>query len=183
PRGRAQRGRGAAPPVVRRAGGRARPAHAAHGDGGADGRRAAPGALRRPGLGSVSDRLRASGPTLREAFAEAALAVIARAADPASVEEREVREVRAPGASVQSLAANWINECLYVHEVEGFAWRRIEFAVFEAEARAGGEPMRLHGFLHGEAIDEAADDVTAVVSAGAVSVSATDAGYEIQVDL
>ena len=131
----------------------------------------------------MSDRLRASGPTLREAFANVALAVLTRAVDPASVEEHEVREVRAHGSSVQSLAANWINECLYVHEVEGFAWRRIEFAVFEAEARAGGEPMRLHGFLHGEPIDGAAGDVTAVVSADAVSVSATDRGYEIELDL
>ena len=125
----------------------------------------------------------ARGATLSEAFARAAVAVLARAVDTDSLDERDVREVRAHGGTADELLAHFIRECLYVHEVEGFAWRRIEFAVFEAEARAGGEPMRLHGFLHGEAIDEAADDVTAVVSAGAVSVSATDAGYEIQVDL
>ena len=83
------------------------------------------------------------------AFAQAALAIGAGAFDPEAIEEREVREVRAHGSTPEALFAHWINECLYVHEVEGFAWRRIDFAVFDAESRAGAEPMRLHSFLHG----------------------------------
>ena len=35
----------------------------------------------------------------------------------------------------------------------GIGWRRIDFAVFDAEPRAGAEPMRLHSFLHGESLE------------------------------
>ena len=49
----------------------------------------------------------------------------------------------------------WLQECLYVHEVEGFACRTIEFAVFDATPGAGGETVRLHAILRGEGIDAA----------------------------
>ena len=68
-------------------------------------------------------------PTLPDAFARIALSLFAAAVDPASVDEAEVREVRAHGAGVPALLRRWLEECLYVHEVEGFACRAIEFAV------------------------------------------------------
>lgn len=92
-------------------------------------------------------------PTLPLAFADAALAVEAAAFDLEAIEEREVREVRAHGATPEALCAHFINECLYVSEVEGFGWRRIDFAVFDVEPRAGAEPMRLHSFLHGQPLE------------------------------
>ena len=95
-------------------------------------------------------RVRAA--TMPLAFAAAARATTA--CDPDAVEEREVREVRAHGATPEALFAQSINECLYVHEVEGFAWRRIEFAFFDAEPRAGAESMRLHPFLHGDSLEK-----------------------------
>jgi SHS2 domain-containing protein len=97
--------------------------------------------------------LGARGATLPEAFGAAALAVLGLAVDTARVEEREVREVRAHGSDVDALLAHWLGECLYVHEVEGFVWRRVEFMVFDLEARAGGEALRLHAHLHGEGLD------------------------------
>ena len=49
---------------------------------------------------------------------------------------------------------NWLNECLYVMDVEGFAARRVEFSMFALDAAApGGEPLRLYSRLHGEDID------------------------------
>lgn len=104
----------------------------------------------------------AEGATLQEVFAEAALAVFAAAVDPASVGEGEVREVRAHGDSLKALLLHWIGECLYVHEVEGFACRRLDFAVFDT-GRAGGEPLRLHAFLRGETMDPARHQVRSVV--------------------
>ena len=89
-------------------------------------------------------------PTLSLAFADAALAVGAAAFDLDAIEESEIREIRAHGATLEVLCAHFLNECLYVWEVEGFGWRRIEFAVFDVEPRAGAEPMRLHSFLHGQ---------------------------------
>jgi len=88
-----------------------------------------------------------------EAFAGIAVALFAAMVDPDAIVESEVREVRAHGADPPALLHRWLDECLYVHDVEGFACRSIEFAVFEAVPSAGGEPLRLHAFLRGEPLD------------------------------
>ena len=96
------------------------------------------------------------GPTLPNAFEQVALGVFALLADPASVEERDAREVRAHGSAPETLLVNWLNECLYVLDVEGFVPRRVEFTIFALDASApGGEPLRLHCRLHGEDLDPA----------------------------
>lgn len=89
--------------------------------------------------------IEAWGPTLEEAFAQAALGALALAIAPDGVEEQEVREVRAQGDAPEALLVAWVNECLYVHEIEGFAVRRV---VVDTLA-----PPIVHGVLHGEAID------------------------------
>ena len=97
-----------------------------------------------------------SGATLPEAFAQVALGVFALLADPASVEERDAREVRAHGTVPETLLVNWLNECLYVLDVEGFVPRRVEFTIFALDATTpGGEPLRLYCRLHGEDRDPA----------------------------
>jgi SHS2 domain-containing protein len=96
------------------------------------------------------------GATVSEAFAQVALGVFALAVDPASVEERDTREVRAHGGAPETLLVNWLNECLYVLDVEGFVALRVEFAVFELDVMvSGGEPLRLHCRLLGEDADPA----------------------------
>jgi SHS2 domain-containing protein len=126
--------------------------------------------------------IRVRGATLPAAFAEMARAALPPSIAPDTLEERDVREVRAHGATVEDLLANWINECLYVHEVEAFAWRRVEFAVFDVERRSGAEPMRVHSFLHGEEI-ALSDDRSALASLSATSVGVRplDGGWEIEV--
>ena len=96
-----------------------------------------------------------TGSTLPEAFTRLALGLFAAAVDPATVEETEIREVRAHGGGVSALLQAWLQECLSVHEVEGFACRTSEFAVFDATPGAGGETVRLHAILRGEGIDAA----------------------------
>jgi SHS2 domain-containing protein len=94
------------------------------------------------------------GANLPEAFAQVALGVFALLVDPATVEERDVREVRAHGTAPETLLVNWVNECLYVLDVEGFVARRVEFTTFALDPVApGGEPLRLHSRLHGEDLD------------------------------
>jgi SHS2 domain-containing protein len=88
-----------------------------------------------------------------EALAQVALAVFALLAAPASVAERDRRELRAHGDSPAALVVAWIGECLYLHEVEGFLARRVEVLAFEDRPGSGGEPLRLHALLHGEEID------------------------------
>jgi SHS2 domain-containing protein len=121
--------------------------------------------------------LRATGACLSEAFARIALDLFAAAVDPPTVEDKDVREVRAHGAGVPALLQTWLQECLYVHEVEGFACRAVEFVVFDAAPGAGGETVRLHAILKGEEIDPARHQVRPIrnvlaselVSSGGVS--------------
>jgi SHS2 domain-containing protein len=123
-------------------------------------------------------------PTLSEAFERTALALLARAVDPDGIEERDRREVRAHGPTAEALLAQWLNECLYVLEVEAFACRRVEFAVFDVSQGGGAEPMRLHAFLYGEEIDPGRHRILTdlpAIRTDAVAISATVSGYEIEV--
>jgi SHS2 domain-containing protein len=89
--------------------------------------------------------VRAWAPTLAEAFAQTALGVFSLVVPPEDVAERETREVRAQGDGLEALLVSWINECLYVHEIEGFAVHRVTVTVTPAAF--------VHGVLHGEPID------------------------------
>ena len=121
------------------------------------------------------------GPTAAEAFVQTALGVFALIVEPASVEARDRREVRAHAETLESLLVTWINECLYVHEVEGFVARAVDLEVFETSPRAGGEPLRLHSFLRGEELEPSRHRLGTVVKAATlhqVSVSRVEGGYE-----
>jgi len=126
--------------------------------------------------------LRAEGLTLPDAFSRIALSLFAAAIDPASIGESELREVRAHGPALETLLRRWLEECLYVHEVEGFACRSIEFAVFERTPGAGGEPLRIHAFLRGEPVDPARHAARAAIrgiAAEGLSVEAVDGGFKV----
>lgn len=100
------------------------------------------------------------------AFAEAAVGVFALIVRPEEVREREHREVRAQADSLERLLVAWINECLYVHEIEGFAVRRVEVDTLTDRLA--------HGLLHGEPIDLTRHSAGTVVKAATlhrVSVS------------
>ena len=85
--------------------------------------------------------VRAWGRDRAEAFAEAARGVLALGVAPADVEERETRDVRAQAANLEDLLVAWINECVYVHEIEGFAVRRVSVQRLD--------DALVHGVLHG----------------------------------
>jgi len=89
--------------------------------------------------------VRGWGPTRAEAFAQATLGVFALLVLPGEVEARERRAVRAQADTPEALLVAWIDECLYVHEIEGFAVARVDVDV----CRDGV----VHGVLHGEPID------------------------------
>jgi len=133
----------------------------------------------------VSPEIVTRGGTLGEAFAAAALRVLGLAVDPARVEPREVREVRAHGASPEELLARWIGECVYLHEIEAFACHAIDLAVFDVEARAGGEPLRLHAFLRGEELAASHGPAHAIGTGTPtdVSIRSTAGGYEVRFQL
>ena len=63
----------------------------------------------------------------------------------AAVQPIESREVAARGGSVDALLVNWLNECLYVHDLEGF----VVSDVATPEVTATG----VHALLRGEPAD------------------------------
>jgi tRNA nucleotidyltransferase (CCA-adding enzyme) len=88
--------------------------------------------------------IRGWGPTRAEAFAQAALGVFALLVGPDQVQAREQREVRAQAEEPQALLVAWIDECLYVHEIEGFVARSVEMGVCSDTLAHGmllGEPV------------------------------------------
>ena len=100
-------------------------------------------------------------------------------------EERDAREVRAHGNAPETLLVNWLNECLYVLDVEGFVARRVEFGNFSLDPAApGGEPLRLHCRLLGEDFDPARhvlrETVSGILAEGA-AVLASGNGSEARV--
>lgn len=97
------------------------------------------------------------GPTLAAAFAHAAEGMFALIVGAAEVATPETREARAQGDTAATLLVNWLNECLYVHEIEGFAVARVE-----VDTLRGG---LVHGVLHGEPLDPARHRLGTIVKA------------------
>ncbi len=118
--------------------------------------------------------VRAWGPTRGEAFAQAALGVLALIVAADEVEAREARAVRAQAEAPEPLLVAWVNECLYVHEIEGFVVRRVEVL-------ACGDTV-VHGVLHGEPLDPRRHRLGTVVKAATLhrtSVAERDGRHEV----
>jgi SHS2 domain-containing protein len=120
--------------------------------------------------------VRGWGASRAAAFEQVALGVFALLVAPEEVQARDVREVRAQGEGPEALLVNWINECLYVHEIEGFVVARVEILVLEDE--------RLHALLHGEPLDPARHQPGTVVKAATlhgVRVSTSGTFHEARI--
>jgi SHS2 domain-containing protein len=89
--------------------------------------------------------VRGWGHTCGEAFAQATLGVFALIVSPEQVDSVEQREVRAQADARERLLVAWIDECLYVHEIEGFVACSVEMTVCT--------DTLAHGVLHGEVLD------------------------------
>ena len=112
--------------------------------------------------------VRAWGPTRAEAFAQAALGVLALIVLPDEVEARESREVRAQAESPEALLVAWVNECLYVHEIEGFVVRRVDVVMCA--------DVVVVGTLHGEPIDPRRHRPGTVVNGATIHEARVGAG-------
>ena len=120
--------------------------------------------------------IRAWGPTRAEAFAQAALGVLSLVADPATVSPRETREVRAQADGPETLLVAWIDECLYVHEIEAFVVSRVEVGSCSDSV--------ILGRLHGEPLDVARHRLGTVVKAATmhgVSVESHGGRHEVKI--
>jgi SHS2 domain-containing protein len=120
--------------------------------------------------------VRAWGRDRAEAFAQAALGVLALGIAPPGVSEEETRDVRAQAPTPEDLLVAWINECVYVHEIEGFAVHRVTVHRLE--------PDVVHGTLHGEPLDPARHHLGTIVKAAThhhLTITSTPTGWEVNV--
>jgi protein archease len=118
------------------------------------------------------------GPDRADAFAHAALGVLALGVDPVDVQPTETRDVRAQAATLEELVVAWINECVYVYEVEGFAVHHV------AVSRLADDVV--HGVLHGEDLDATRHRLGTVVKGVThhhVAVADTPAGCDVRVSV
>ena len=120
--------------------------------------------------------VRAWGATRAEAVAQATLGVFALIVAPAEVEARERREVRAQADGPEALLVAWIDECLYVHDIEAFVVRDVELTVCT--------DTLAHGLLHGEPLDPTRHRVGTVVKGATyhgLAVAVRDGVHEVRV--
>ena len=120
--------------------------------------------------------IRAWGATRAEAFAQAALGVLSLVADPAAVAPAERREVRAQADAPETLLVAWIDECLYVHEIEAFVVTRVEVDACSDTV--------VHGVLLGEPLDAARHRLGTVVKGATlhgVSVETREGRHEVRI--
>ena len=91
--------------------------------------------------------VRAWGATLEACFRQCGLAVFNLIVPLEAVSPAEGREVGARGESAETLLVNWVNELLYLHDIEGFAVRDVQLPRIEGD--------RVHALLTGEPVDPA----------------------------
>ncbi len=70
--------------------------------------------------------IKAGGNTLAEAFTNAACGLFSIITDISSVRESESRTVNVKGIDLENLLFNWINELIYIFDVEHLLLRRFE---------------------------------------------------------
>ena len=87
------------------------------------------------------------GQDVPECLRQCALGVFNLIVPTDAVQPAESREVAARGGSIEALLVDWLNECLYVHDVEGF--------VVSDVARPEVTPTGVHALLRGELVDPA----------------------------
>ena len=97
----------------------------------------------------------ASGDTLADVFAQAALGMVSFMSGLESIQEREVREVEVSAPDRETLLVAWLNELVYLFGVEGLLFRRFE--VLEVD------DTHLRARCHGERLDRTRHRVTAEV--------------------
>jgi len=120
--------------------------------------------------------VRGWGATRGDAFAQATLGVFALLVSPDEVQALERREVRAQADAPEALLVAWIDECLYVHEIEGFVARSVEMTVCT--------DTLAHGVLHGEPLDPERHRLGTVVKGATyhqVSVEVRDGTHEARI--
>jgi len=100
----------------------------------------------------------AHGSTLGEAFGNAALAMFNAMTPLGGVNEREIKRVEATGDDLEGLLYNFLDELLYVHEVELLVFSSVAVSINE-------ENLELNAECQGEKFDPQRHESGIVVKA------------------
>ena len=117
----------------------------------------------------------AYGTELKEAFANAAYAMFTLIADLEDVKEVVCRQIEVEAGDRESLVVSWLNELLYLFDVEGVIFKR--FKVMELSETS----LKAEGY--GELIDKARHSLKAGVKAATYYMLRVekDNGYSVRV--
>ena len=88
------------------------------------------------------------GKTLNEVFANSALAFFTATLNPGSVEIKESREIKLSAPDLETLMHDWLNELLFLFEVEFLVFRE-----FKVEIEKLNENYELYAECSGEELD------------------------------
>lgn len=89
--------------------------------------------------------IEAEGSTLDEAFAQTALGMFSLMVDLGQIHQNEVRNVSAEAPDIESLLVSWLNELIYLFDVEGLLFSRVDIRSLT--------PIRLEAKCYGERYD------------------------------
>jgi SHS2 domain-containing protein len=120
--------------------------------------------------------VRAWGRDLAEVYAGAARGMWSLMVEPGTAERKEMLPVTVEAADREALLVAWLNELLYLHEVQGFV--AADFAIQRVT------DTRLEAEVWGERVDRARHCLVGHVKAATyhlLRVQATDQGWEAQV--
>lgn len=117
----------------------------------------------------------AYGAELKEAFANAAYAMFTLIADLEDVREDVCRQIEVQAEDEENLLASWLNELLYLFDVDGIIFKRFEITEF------GETSLKAEGY--GELVDPARHSLKAGVKAATYHMLrvAKDDGYSVRV--
>jgi SHS2 domain-containing protein len=86
------------------------------------------------------------GSDMKELFANAALALFTLITEPERIEEKESYDIELTSLDMESLLVSWLNELLYVFEVEHMVFTRFDITSLSStqlKARCYGEKLDL----------------------------------------
>lgn len=118
----------------------------------------------------------AHGESLAEAFCHAAEGMYSLMVDPATVEERESRQIAVTAEDSEGLLIAWLLELLFLTETQDMVFRR--FALEEIG------PTELRGWAYGESLDRSRHRTGVGVKAVTrhmMEIAPEDGGYRVRV--
>ena len=119
---------------------------------------------------------RAYGDNLEELFAHAGEAFFEAVVGLETIEERIERSFKTEADALDDLMVNWLDELLYVHDTEGFVFKRFEIKTIKEN--------RLEAIASGEVLDPGRHEIRAGIKAVTyhqLYVKEKDGGWEAQV--